>query len=377
MKKKDSLLILLLLISITSVTAQQTKGIILDSETKEPIPFVSVAASPFNGQGIVGNVNGEFFINKSIITSDTVAFSCLGYETIFIAISEIDNNKTIYLSPKSISLSEVVILSTNALLNEVWNNIPNNYPENNPLLKSRYRKQIAGDDRLIFIGECEMLIRPYTLKEGQEFKEARVRFSDKKIFASGLVPFLRISYKIPPPHYPSLSMVNPKFHNDFSYTQTPSNEDGIYKVEFINNKNNNQEQKGHIYISSEDKAVLSLHHEMRLENMSVKNPLGRSEGVSSDITLILDYFWTKIDFEYQLSYVRGVCTFYISGKENSKKLKDVPYKYSVVIDYFITERGGESSASFRKIEDPFKNVKDATEFNASHFTLIPSDFSYE
>ncbi|MDR0865685.1 MAG: carboxypeptidase-like regulatory domain-containing protein [Candidatus Symbiothrix sp.] len=367
-------IVLFLFISILSVTAQNTKGLALDSETKEPIPFVSITVLSGNEQSYIGNTNGAFFIGYGIFSSDTLVFSCIGYESKHISVSEIRKNQmTVYLNPKTISLPEITVSTPQSILKEAWDNISNNYPTEYSLLKSRYRKQMAEDDRLIFIGECEMLTSPFTLKEELKGKEPKLSFSDKKMFEADSVR-IHITLNVHPSLYPYNPVINPENYKNYSYIRQPSNEDGIYKIEFSGGMNNNRE-KGFIYISINDKAILSIHREIKQANEAIKDPLGRTKGEWGDITFVNDYFWEETDLKYQLSYMRCVYTFYLAGNEKAKVMKNTMHKYSVVADYFITERGGESSAKFKKLGDPFKNTKDAIKLNASDFTLIPSDFS--
>jgi hypothetical protein len=355
--------------------AQNSKGLVLDSETKEPIPFVSITVLSDKEQYYIGNINGEFFIVDEILASDTVIFSSIGYESKNISVSEIRKNQmTVYLNPKIVNLQEVSILTPKAILQEAWDNIPNNYPVEYPLLKSKYRKQIAEDDRLIFLGECETLVNPFTLKENRKGKEPKLNFFDKKIFEDDSV-YVSINYKLYPQLYPNSYIVDTE-NNNFSYTRVASNEDGIYKIEFSGGMNNFQD-KGFIYISIDDKTILSIHHERKQADTEAKDKLGRKRGEMGDITFVSDYFWEETDSKYQLSYMRCVWTFYLAGNDKAKILKNTIHKYSAVVDYFITERGGKSSVKFKNSEDPFINTKDAVKLKVSDFTLIPADFSNE
>ena len=53
-------------------------GTILDVETKEPIPYVSVVIQEA-GKGTIANEKGEFFINGLCSQSNTLIISCHGY----------------------------------------------------------------------------------------------------------------------------------------------------------------------------------------------------------------------------------------------------------------------------------------------------------
>ena len=53
-------------------------GKILDVETKEPVPYVSVVIKE-EGKGTIANEKGEFFINGLCSQSNTLIISCHGY----------------------------------------------------------------------------------------------------------------------------------------------------------------------------------------------------------------------------------------------------------------------------------------------------------
>ncbi|MDZ7935704.1 MAG: carboxypeptidase-like regulatory domain-containing protein [Emticicia sp.] len=97
--------ILLILIIAQNFVLAQT--LIKDSNSKEPIPYVSVSRQ--NGTGTYSNEDGSFEL--LISSSDTLYISHLAYKSIKLTKSDIDNltGGVIYLVPKSFQLSEVQI----------------------------------------------------------------------------------------------------------------------------------------------------------------------------------------------------------------------------------------------------------------------------
>jgi len=98
----------------------QTKGVLLDKNTHQPIPFVCICAK--NGSNVSGTMsdeNGRFEINFQ--------FNSLIFSHVYYVKTEIDRKdirETIYLFPKDIVLSEVVITGEppkwiNSVLKEV------------------------------------------------------------------------------------------------------------------------------------------------------------------------------------------------------------------------------------------------------------------
>lgn len=99
------LIALMLLIITGQLLMSQTKGIIVDKETRKPIEFVSIYTK--DGDKIFGamsNERGEFNVNFSF---QTLFFSHINYEKIEIVKSDLGD--TVYLVPTNIVLNEVVV----------------------------------------------------------------------------------------------------------------------------------------------------------------------------------------------------------------------------------------------------------------------------
>ncbi|MBX2900293.1 MAG: carboxypeptidase-like regulatory domain-containing protein [Cyclobacteriaceae bacterium] len=85
------------------------KGTVLDSETKEPIPFVNVY---FKGatQGVVTDMKGQYTIHSSE-THNELYFSFVGYKTSIRKITAFNQTINVRLEVESMMLKEVVVSS--------------------------------------------------------------------------------------------------------------------------------------------------------------------------------------------------------------------------------------------------------------------------
>lgn len=98
-----------ILLSQNDSCTYTVKGKVLDIETKEPIPFVSVKVSGTEKQTLT-NIDGEFFIPGLCNENNTVIISCFGYCN-----SVCENNHQhgkvphIYLTQKVLKLQEITI----------------------------------------------------------------------------------------------------------------------------------------------------------------------------------------------------------------------------------------------------------------------------
>jgi hypothetical protein len=133
---------LLLISNQTWCQNNKIKGVVKDSETLQPIPYVSIYSEnelKNNSTGSISNENGEFTIlinNKS-----KVVFSHINYEPFSI---ESDGNlKEILLKPKFYVLDEVVVSNVKPkdYLTKIINSSKNKI-DKNTLLKGYYREMV-------------------------------------------------------------------------------------------------------------------------------------------------------------------------------------------------------------------------------------------
>ncbi|WP_298901410.1 carboxypeptidase-like regulatory domain-containing protein [uncultured Psychroserpens sp.] len=103
------------------IIAQNISGLILDSETNEPIENVTVYFEKYN-TGSVSDANGVFNIkvNSRPTENDYLEFSLMGYHSKAIALTMLlPTNNKIYLSKKLENLNEVVINSSKKLKSRI------------------------------------------------------------------------------------------------------------------------------------------------------------------------------------------------------------------------------------------------------------------
>lgn len=112
MKKVFSFFVLFLLVFCSK--AEEISGIVYDKHGNKPIGFVSIGIinSPF---GTYSNENGQFKLKLDKFNkSDTLRFSCIGYNSISINVAEFFDKysigDTVFLSEKITQLNEIVVL---------------------------------------------------------------------------------------------------------------------------------------------------------------------------------------------------------------------------------------------------------------------------
>ena len=106
MGKELILYVTLSLLSTNSI-CQGFVGKVIDSITKEPIPFAHVYLRL--GAGTISNESGDFNLETNISKSDSIIISHVSYESIKIPFNSDPKHYIFELSPLSITLSEVII----------------------------------------------------------------------------------------------------------------------------------------------------------------------------------------------------------------------------------------------------------------------------
>lgn len=111
MYRQHKILMLLVTLSVYSLFGQTYSGKILDSKTNQPIAYVNIGVLLKN-TGTVSDDNGNFqLLLKKDLDNDTLKISCIGYQSLTIKTSDFKQlkDKSIYLNPSSILLSDVII----------------------------------------------------------------------------------------------------------------------------------------------------------------------------------------------------------------------------------------------------------------------------
>ena len=133
-------------------------GVVKDKNTKKTIEQVNVSAVGTN-VGTITNEEGEFVlkINNSLNVKE-IQISCLGYYNALITVSRNDKEvRTIFLTPESFNLSEVLIFSwknPRELVKAATEKVGTNYEMNSNRLTGFYRETIQKRRNFITISEA-------------------------------------------------------------------------------------------------------------------------------------------------------------------------------------------------------------------------------
>jgi len=110
--KRSELVILLVVIhAFTNIYAQFSKYQIIDSKSKECIPFAYIKVI---GKNIIEKTDQDGYFSIALSNNDSIQISHLAYKTIKIAYNKIKNEKVIELEELPIELNPIVISPENA-----------------------------------------------------------------------------------------------------------------------------------------------------------------------------------------------------------------------------------------------------------------------
>ncbi len=137
------------------------RGIVLNSETHEPVVFASVFIRGTN-IGTVSNSNGKFLIKIPLRYADrTLGFSSIGFKTKYVRADRLNKivNK-VYLDPAVIPIKEVVIrhLDPVHILAAAVEKIPENYSVKPVMMTGFYRESIRKNKKYLSVAEAVLKI---------------------------------------------------------------------------------------------------------------------------------------------------------------------------------------------------------------------------
>lgn len=137
------------------------RGVVLNSETRQPVVFASVFIEGTN-MGTVSNSNGRFLIKIPLkYRNKKLGFSSIGFKTQFIAVSDLNKvSNKIYLKPAVIPIQEVVIrhLDPEHLLSAAVEKIPKNYMDHPVMMTGFYRESIRKNKKYLSVAEAVLNI---------------------------------------------------------------------------------------------------------------------------------------------------------------------------------------------------------------------------
>lgn len=164
--------------SAAIVSAYKTiRGSVIDTKKGEPIPYCNIGIFG-KAMGTMSNVNGDFVVKiPEEYISDTLIFSCMGYEAQYLPVLGFDDGyEQITLKKKTYRLKsiDVVKYDPNLVLSLIRKNMGKNYDNDYSLFTTFYREMVQENEAYTDVSEAvlQVMKAPYS----NDFKKDHVKF---------------------------------------------------------------------------------------------------------------------------------------------------------------------------------------------------------
>lgn len=140
--------IIVLLLSPFFHYGQKKQAVVADAQTRQGIPWVHITQE---NKGVISNENGAFIWHYSHELQDSIHLSSIGYKTLRVALSEIQDS--IFLIPEIAQLKGVVVTDRNLTAEEIIERVKENTSKNlnfNLSAKSVFLRKTYSNDIIRF-----------------------------------------------------------------------------------------------------------------------------------------------------------------------------------------------------------------------------------
>lgn len=338
-------------------------GIIVDSETGDPLPYATLGLK-HAGKGTVTNNNGEFGLKITPANyRDTLMVSYLGFYAREIPVRQsLGNNFRIAMNREFISIQEIIIKNQipQEIIYKTSRAISRNYGNTPALLTAFYREGVLRKDKLQTYSEAILDI--YKSPYAGSFLNDQIKvFKSRKIENINVNDSLTVRLKAGLSTCLELDGIKNTFDfiaaesmPDYSYRITDIvsyDDESAWEIEF-SQKEGGEEQpmfKGSVFINTTDYAVLKAEFEINsgfLHKMRESFITSSSKGFTTWPTSVkYSVNYRKVNDRYFLSHVRGDLLF--ASKEKHRLFNT---QFTVFFEMAVTGMTLKNVARFEREE---------------------------
>jgi hypothetical protein len=350
MKPKILLAVLILLTTTGQLLFAQTKGVVVDKVSRQPISYVSIYAKIGDKVfGTVTNDKGEFSVD---FTFQTLFFSHISYEKTEITKSDLKDS--IYLIPTTTLLTEVVVSSRqpkwiNSVLKKIVEQKNKNYQATEKAFSYKYETYTLTDSNGYAFKSNGNLLIPQLKKNSQYKIDAQkniIKYKDKTA-GTDFSNLRRMLYD------DFLSNLDNNFIKDNNFILNSSFSDknkNMVQLYFSSKKYTDYD--GYLVLDTLNKVILEVE---------------RSSGTDFNIKtqtsgMLRNLISSRIGFNYNTWVTKSITkyskvgqTYYMSDCKYKFYMKTSTQNKKVNSSYFTSM---ESQLSFEnKIQNPVKEFK--------------------
>ena len=280
--------------------------------------------------GTITNEDGTFEFDKQYVINDTIVISHIGFEQFKCAVSDIDAQ--ILLTPISINLNEILVLSKNIkqIVEKSCNLVPINYPTTPQSYLISINHIISTDSLIlsIFDGNIICSTQSYSKRKPCEY-----RLYDVKSFQNNrnTVEYT-ISYKssafpnnlIEQLYVSDLDFVTNTKYYEYVEVESPNN--NYYTIDFKPiNADSKHPYKGRITINKADLAFVNISYSVVAPNLLIQKDVtidlghfSKTEELHSVESSKTELHFVKYNGKYHLSHFYNEY-FYTHQSSNNKQ----------------------------------------------------------
>lgn len=337
-------------------------GIILEEETREPVPFATIGLKR-SGRGSIANINGEFILNIPYsLIYDTLVVSHLGFIRREIPVRQfVGNNFNIILTREYISIPEIVIRNKipQEIIFKTLQSVPANYGNSPALLTGFYREGIRKKNEIQTYAEA--ILQIFKSSYTTSFYNDQIKIiKSRKIENTDVTDTLTVRLKAGLSTSLDLDIVRNGFEfisrgniNDYTYRITDIvtvDEDAAYVIEFEQKRHIDLPLfRGSVIINTSDFAVLNAVFEInpahidKIRDSFISSPSREFNTWPTSVRYSVTY--RKVDGRYFLSHVRGDLEF-----TSKQKRRLFNTQFMVFFELAVTDVNTGSISRFEREE---------------------------
>jgi len=337
-------------------------GIIVDNESKEPLPFATIGLKN-KGKGTVTNNNGEFGLKITRdCLADTFLVSYLGYIGREIPVEQaLGNNFTITMKKEFISIPEIIIRTQipQEILYKTLSAIPRNYGNSPAMLTGFYREGVMKKEELQTYSEA--IIRIYKSAYTATLLGDQIKvYKSRKIENTDRSDTLAVRLKAGLSTCLELDGIKNTFEfisrenmDEYTYRMTDIiiyDDESAYVIDFEQKEEVDLPLfRGTIYINTDDFALLHADFELHPKYIhKTKDSFvsKSSRGFSTwPVSVRYSVSYRKINSRYFLNHVRGDLVFVAK-----KKKKLFNSQFNVFFELAVNEISLNNVSRFEREE---------------------------
>lgn len=354
-KQKIILIAQILLIVSTQLMISQTKAVVVDKTTKQPIPYVSIYTK--NADLVLGsmsNEQGQFEIDFSF---NTLFLSHINYGKVEIKKENVQD--TIFLIPTSVLLNEVVVNKRqpkwiNAVLSRVIKGKGKNYQTLEKTFSYKYETYTLTDSNGYEFKSKGNIEFPKMKKDVQFKIDAQSNTIKYKNKTAG-VDFSNLRRML---YDDFVNGFDNKFLNEYDFSQNSSfvgEDKNVIQLIFSSKKF--QDDEGYIVLDTLNNVILEAEKNsgtecnIKTQTSSILRNVAASRGFNYDTWITKSNTkYSKIGDCYYISECKY--KFYMKSVYKNKKV-DSEYFTSIESKLFLSDKIERASTSFKILPKPY------------------------